>query len=422
MTRSVDIAALPPVPDSPLPYRRRLNAIRAYSTGAEVLRDAGGSVTRCWLAPRWVMPPVAVVTSPQGARDVLGRTDGRIEKALPIYDELRRVIGGNVFVFRQAAWLPRRRALQPVFTKHHVTQFSGHMAAAAEQMCLRWPDNYEIDLAAECRKLTLRALGHSVLGVDLGDRAAAVEHAIGSALKYCADRAWRPLRAPSWLPTPARRRARKANLEVHRLAAEILRTCRADPTVDAPLVRTLIGAVDPDSGKMLSDKEICDELVLFILAGHDTTSTTLTYAFWALGRHPEIQERVAAEVAALGQHPLTPADVAQLPYTVQVLNESLRLCPPGASNPRMVMADVDIDGYRVESGTVAMVGIYAMHRDPALWDNALQFEALGVLRAESIRVVTAGSSCRSAVGRAAAWVTTSPCWRRPWRWQPPSVS
>jgi cytochrome P450 len=251
---------------------------------------------------------------------------------------------------------------------------AGHMAEAAEGLPMRWPDGAEVDLDSECHALTLRALGRSVPGLDLDERAEAVGPALRTALKYCADRAYRPMRAPHWLPTPARRRAHAASAALHRLAAEILQACRADPTVDAPLVHALIAATDPETGQPLSDAHICDELVLFMLAGHDTTATTLTYAFWALGRRPDLQDCVAAEVAALGDRPLTPADLPQLGYTVRVLHEALRLCPPGSITPRMAMRDIDVDGYRVEAGTVAIVGIYAMHRDPALWDNPLVFD------------------------------------------------
>ena len=85
--------------------------------------------------------------------------------------------------------------------------------------------------------------------------------------------------------------------------------CRADPARVAPLVRALLAAEDPETGKRLSDQEICDELIIFIFAGHDTTATTLTYALWALGRNADLQDRVAAEVAALPDRPLTPDDL-----------------------------------------------------------------------------------------------------------------
>jgi cytochrome P450 len=124
----------------------------------------------------------------------------------------------------------------------------------------------------------------------------------------------------------------------------------------------------------LSDNEICDELISFMLAGHDTTATTLTYALWALGHHPDMQNKVRAEVIALGDRELSPDDVPALGYTVAVLHEALRLCPPAAVTGRMAMCDLDVHGYRVEAGTMLVVGIYALHRDPALWDHPLVFD------------------------------------------------
>jgi cytochrome P450 len=375
MVETVDVASLPPAPKNPLPYRQRLKATREITVGQEKLRNAGGPVTKSILGPKWLIPPFVLVSSPQGARDALGRTDAFADRGqLPGLKELRRLMGANLLDLSHDQWLPRRRALRPLFTKQHVPQFAGHMAAAAEMVSRSWGDGAEVDLDTECRKLTLRALGRSVLGLDLDERADAMGPALRTALKWVLDRALRPLNAPRWLPTPAQRRARTANTTLHQLAAEILSAARTDPTRDAPLVRALMEATDPQTGQPLTDAEICDELVLFMLAGHDTTSTTLTYALWALGHNGQLQDRVLDEVGELGDRPLTPDDVARLGYTVQVLHEALRLCPPGATAVRRIMQDIEVDGYRVEAGTFAVVGIYAMHRDPALWDDLLAFD------------------------------------------------
>lgn len=368
------ITTLPLAPKSPLPYLKQVTAVRAIHKGPEALRDAGGPVTRCVLAPKWVMPNVVVVTSPQGARDVLGRPDAFLDKTLPFHAEMRRVMGTNLFNLAHEAWLPRRRALQPVFTKKHVAAFAGHMAEAADRVPRGWREGADVDLDAESRRLTLRVLGRSVLGLDLDQRADNLAAPLETVVSYVVDRSLRPVRAPKWLPTPARQRARAASSFLHRLAAEIVQACRADPTLDAPLVHALIAASDPSTEQPLSDAQICDELVIFLLAGHDTTATTLTYALWAVGHHPDIQDRVAAEVAALGDRPLTPEDVPQLRYTIQVLHEALRLCPPGASAVRMAMQDIEVDGHRIEAGSMVSVGIYALHRDPALWENPLVFD------------------------------------------------
>jgi cytochrome P450 len=100
----------------------------------------------------------------------------------------------------------------------------------------------------------------------------------------------------------------------------------------------------------------------------------LTYALWQLGHHPEMQDRVAAEVAALGDRDPGPQDVPRLRFTTQVINESLRLCPPAAGVGRVALRDIAVDGYRVEAGTIVAVGINALHRDPALWERPLAFD------------------------------------------------
>ena len=362
-----------PPPRNPLPTRLQLSAIRTFDSGPEILRDAGGPVTRLHLGPRWLAPPVVVATSPRAARDILSRSPEEMERNR-VHDEMRDLLGPNLFDLRYRGWLPRRRVLQPVFTKHNVHRFGGHMADIAEAVADRWSDGARIDLDTEARRVTLGALGRSVLGLDLQSHTDAVADPVRTAITYIADRGANPFRAPRWLPTPARRRARAASAVLHRLAGEILGACRADPDRDAPLVQALIAARDPETGRQLSDAEIRCELVIFLLAGHDTTSTTLSYAMWALGHHSEIQDRVRAEVASLGQRRLTPADVPQLRYTVAVLHEALRLCPPAPVVTRTATADIDVAGYRVEAGTELVVGISAMHRDPALWDNPLDFD------------------------------------------------
>ncbi len=369
-----DVTALPLAPRNPLPFRRQLAAVRAYHTGTEMLRDAGGPVTRIVLGPRWLMPPIVLATSPRAIRDILAVKDGSVDKATPVLTELRDVIGANLVNLPHTEWLPRRRTIQPVFTKQRVSQFAAHITEAAESVCGRWRDGAEVDLDAQSRELTLRALGRSVLGLDLDGRAESVEELLNVALAYAISRALRPLRAPSWLPTRARRRARRASAELHDLADEALRACRADPDRDAPLVRALLAATDPDTGETLSDREIRNELIIFLFAGFDTVATTITYAVWQLGRHPEIQDRVAAEVRALGDRPLTAADAVALPYTSQVIKEALRICPPAPTGTRLATRDLEVGGYRVEAGTTLAFGRKAVQCDPALWENPLEFD------------------------------------------------
>jgi cytochrome P450 len=372
-TGTPDVGALPLAPKNPLPIRELVKAVRNLDKGQVPIRDAGGAITRVQLGPKWVVPPLVVVMSPSGIRDVLGRNDAFAERCI-VHQEVRHMAGDSLFVLPNEQWRPRKRALQPVFTVHNVRRFGGHMSRAAQTFVDRWRDGGDVDLDVECRRLTMRSLGRSILGIDLNARAEVIAEHMHVASSYTADRALRPVRAPRWLPTPARRRARAAVAEMLQVTSEILQACRADPTRDAPLVHALIAATDPETGQPISDDDICNDLLIFMLAGHDTTATALTYALWALGHHPDVQDRVAAEVAEIGDRELTPEDVPRLEYTVQVFHEALRLCPPAAGVGRLAVRDIAVDGYRVQKGTLVAVGIYALHRDPTLWDRPEAFD------------------------------------------------
>jgi cytochrome P450 len=157
-----EVAARSLAPKNPLPYWRQVKEVRSYVDGIQRLLDAGGPVTRVVLGPKWLIPTVVLIASPQGARDVLGRTDevadrGRTRTMV----EMHALMGGNLLDLPHERWLPRRRALQPMFTKRHVARYSGHMAGAAQSVADGWRDGDVVDLDAQCRKLTLRALGRS---------------------------------------------------------------------------------------------------------------------------------------------------------------------------------------------------------------------------------------------------------------------
>ena len=159
-----------------------------------------------------------------------------------------------------------------------------------------------------------------------------------------------------------------------------------------------------------------------MLAGHDTTSTTLTYALWSLGHHRDIQDRVRAEVAALGERALTPDDVPELRHTVRVLHEALRLCPPGAGTAALAHP-------RHRGGRLPGRG--RNHCRGQLLLRCTVIPRCGTIRCVSIRtgfsrngrrVAAAGSTCRSAADHAHVSAITSRCWRPRSRWPPSSAA
>jgi len=132
-----DVSRLPRVPRNPLSLRRLLEAVRVFNTGGEVISAAGGPVTRIQFGPMWLMPPLVLVTSPEGIGDVLARNHALGERCI-VHDEVRHLAGDSLFVLPNEQWIPRKRALQPVFTNHNVRRFGGHMSGAALEVVDDW--------------------------------------------------------------------------------------------------------------------------------------------------------------------------------------------------------------------------------------------------------------------------------------------
>src|SRR5512139_2481223 len=264
MTAALDVSALPLAPKNPLPIWQLVKLVRQLDTGQEVIRDAGGPVTRIQFGPKHLLPPIVAVMSPNGMRDVLGRADAASERCV-IHHEVRNTAGDSLFVLPNEQWRPRKRALQPVFTKHSVRTFGGHMAGAARAFVDCRPDGGDVDLDREYRRVAMQSLGRSVLGIDLNERADVIARCMHVASAYTADRALRPVRAPRWLPTIARHRAHKAVAAIRAITDEMVRRCRADPALDAPLVQALIAAADPETGEPISDDDISNDLLIFML-------------------------------------------------------------------------------------------------------------------------------------------------------------
>ena len=170
ITEATDVSALPLAPRNPLPIGQLVKAVRNLDAGQEVIRDAGGPVTRVQFGPKWMFPPLVAVFSPDGIRDVLGRNDAFSERCI-VHEEVQHTAGDSLFVLPNEQWRPRKRALQPVFTKQNVRCFGGQMSRAAQMFVDRWRDGGDVDLDMECRRLTMQSLGRSVLGIDLKESA-----------------------------------------------------------------------------------------------------------------------------------------------------------------------------------------------------------------------------------------------------------
>lgn len=402
-TSVAEVSSAPPPPTIDLPYRQRLRIMREFHTGGEIARRTG-PVAELKLGPaRLGVPRIVFVSSPRGAHDVLGGFDGAFDKEQVVHVQGRLLAGPNLFNLPHRPWQARRRAVQPVFTKRNVAGYAGDIDAVARASAEDWIARRDIDLDRATRRLTLEVLGRSVFGMDLGPLADDIAPQVHRYIAYPTRRATQPVRVPSSWPTRRRARFRVALAALRELAAEAVHRARSDPAHHAPLVRRLLEATDPETGRGLPDDAIVDDLVTFLIAGHDTTATTLAHALWQLARNPVIQERVADEACRFGGRPLTVDDVTELPFTGQVLCETLRLCPAAAAVGRLAMRDAVVDGYRIDAGVNVIVASYAIQRDPTLWADPLRFDPdrFAAARAKSIdrwQYLPFGAGPRSCIG------------------------
>jgi len=302
--------------------------------------------------------------------------------------DFRIAFGEGLLTVEGEEWQRQREALRPLFTRERVHGYADGMVGQVRRRSDRWADGDRLDLQQEFTRMTLDVLFATVLGRELavdGDErlreAAENLHGWFVPTSYL---------LPPRVPTPSRRRFRRAKAalreEADRLLAERRHEPPADPSEAEDLLSLLVGlresgAVDRGA---FADERLRDQMVTIIFAGHDTTTTALTFAFWALANHPGVRERFHEEVDRLDGPP-TAADVADLEVTDRVITETLRLFPPVYSLPRETTEEIAVDGYRLPADAPVFLEIRRIHRDsrffdapeafrPSRWDGDLRRE------------------------------------------------
>jgi cytochrome P450 len=288
---------------------------------------------------------------------------------------LRELVGDGVLTTEDPPHLRRRRILQPAFHRARVAGYARAMVEEAERTGDAWSQRAEIDAGVEMTRLTLAVVGTSLFGAEVGDAAATIAGVIesvanrgGKLQPFLA--ALAPLlvalRGASPRPTSLVFGRERAALErvVDPIVAAGRRATPAELAARGDLLAMLLEARD-EAGQPLGDDDIRNELITMVLAGHETTASALTWAWYLLARHPDAAERMHAELDALlaGGAP-TVDDVPRLQYTSAVFNEALRLYPPASAFGRRPLEDVVIGGYRIPKGTSVFVSPYVTHRNP----------------------------------------------------------
>lgn len=186
-----------------------------------------------------------------------------------------------------------------------------------------------------------------------------------------------PIRLPLHWPTPAHQRFRRASVLVDSFIYGVINQRQKQVDVQHDdLLDMLRLAVDEDTGEHMSDQQLRDECVTLFAAGHETTAVSMAWTIHLLTQHPNVQQRLREEVNSVLGDALQPAPDAfrSLSYTMQVIQESLRLYPPAWIMSRLAFADDPIGPYTIPAGGTALISPYLLHRDPESWPNPEHFD------------------------------------------------
>ncbi len=275
------------------------------------------------------------------------------------------------------AWRRRRRVLQPIFNLQRLSALAPRMVAGTERLVERWREparrGEPLDVAEEMIALTLDLLIESLLGAGAGR--GNLRQTVTTAFEYFNDRVRNPRTLPVSIPTPRNLRLLKS---LHDLRRAVQRTIDEHRESDAPagdLLSMMIAARDEQTGEVMTSEQLLDELMMLLVMGHMTTAMAATWTWHLLARHPQVDERVRAEIAAVvGDRPAEFKDVARLVYTRMVIEETLRLYPPSWGFGRLALADDEIGGYRIPAGSVLTLSPWVTHRRPELWPDPDRFD------------------------------------------------
>lgn len=320
---------------------------------------------------RWHM-----LMSPLAIRRVLLEAVENYPKSEATKSILKPAIGNSLFIAEGADWRWQRRAVAPAFSARNVAALTPVMTRAAEASARRIaplarPER-AVNLLDQMVAATFDVISDVCFGADGGlDRAE-----VHGALEAYIDQAARVsvldvLGLPSWLPRPARVGATRSLTRMQADAdAAITRRRQQGPGTDMDLLDLLLDAADPETGRAMTTEELRENLLTFIVAGHETTALTLSWALYLCAFDPEIQNAARMEAQeVLGARPAGAGDVAALPLTRQIVEETLRLYPAGGFLSRTARAADRLGDAEIRPGDTVMIPVYALHRHRGLWDR-----------------------------------------------------
>ncbi|KJK58410.1 cytochrome P450 [Saccharothrix sp. ST-888] len=315
---------------------------------------------------------------PEHAKRVLADHAANYHKGIGL-QQARRALGDGLLTSEDALWQKQRKVVQPAFQAKRIATQAGIVAEEAGKLVARlrtFEGSGPVDVVKEITGLTLGVLGRTLLDADL-----TALTGLGEAFEAVQDQAMFEMvtmsTVPMWVPLPHQLRFRRARQTLQRAVDHLVadRVARGGDLAEgedalARLVLSTRAEPDPRVGV----QRMRDELTTLLLAGHETTASTLGWTLYLVDRHPEVRERLHAEaVEVLGDRLPEYQDLHRLTYTMRVVEEVMRLYPPVWILPRQAQADDEVGGYRVPAGADVLICPYTLHRHPEFWDAPEQF-------------------------------------------------
>ncbi|MGQ3488449.1 cytochrome P450 [Roseovarius pacificus] len=318
---------------------------------------------------RWHM-----VMDPEAIRRMLLEQLDIYPKSLVTKNLLRPAIGDSLFIAEGAHWRWQRRAAAPVFSHRNVMNLGPVMTAAAERSCERIAaaGPRAIDMAEDMVRTTFDVIADVTFSGDGSFDAGAVHNAIndyiGEAGKISL---FDILGFPDWVPRPGRIMSGGAVNQMKRIADQAVEARRARGPQGVPdLLDLLLDGEDPETERRMNTAELRDNLLTFIVAGHETTALSLGWALYLCAFDQQVQDRARSQAQEVLQgRAATAGDIEHLPLIHQIIDEALRLYPPAGIISRTAMAKDTLCGRDVHKGDTVMIPIYALHRNHLLWDD-----------------------------------------------------
>ena len=315
---------------------------------------------------------------PDGVKHVLQDNNQNYVKG-PIIGRVKALFGEGLFTSEGDFWRRQRRLAQPAFHRERIAGFADTMVRRTTERLARWEPAVDrgepIEVAREMNALTLTIAGETLFARDLSGEAANAGRALAVALEALALRAMSYVVPPIWLPTARNRAFRGAATTLDTLVYEIIDGRQRAHETGTDLLGMLMAARDEDTGEGMSRRQLRDEVMTFLLAGHETTAVALAWTWYLLAKHPEIAEQARAEVIGhLGDRPPTTADLPHLPLARMVVDEAMRLYPPVWGVGRQAIAADRIGDYDIPAGAIVNLSPWVTHHHPALWSDPERFD------------------------------------------------